>query len=301
MLTPQLSLILNQLEQVLIHDINAPCGDRKLVSDLEKAQELLMYTKQNQVDSVVYKLNKLGSITAQDFLDRFKKATSPLKPAVVHPPQIQVKAVTAEVVDDSPMTEDETLKLSACENLIEKGLACMGETVTAIKQIRDERLYRKSYGSFNDYCTERWKRSSRRIYQLIGAREIAEGLAKSSEAMIQPTRESQLRELKKIGSSEVKQAEAWDKAVETAGGQQPTAKEVSVAVKAVKHQTVSAGPCGSMATEDLTARQKRVTNDLLFQLQGVLMFNDDVAFFRRLKSDIIVAVNRRLIELRCAL
>lgn len=68
--------------------------------------------------------------------------------------------------------------------------------------IRDGRLYRKSYGTFEDYCRERWGWSKRHCDRLIGAAEISRDLGP-----IGPTTESQARPLTKLPPEQ--RSEAW--------------------------------------------------------------------------------------------
>lgn len=63
--------------------------------------------------------------------------------------------------------------------------------------IRDNRLYRATHNTFEDYCEQRWGLSGRRANQLIGAYEVTEELGtmvpKTPE--IQAPNERQAREL----------------------------------------------------------------------------------------------------------
>ncbi len=44
-------------------------------------------------------------------------------------------------------------------------------------QIRDNRLYRETYGTFEEYCKEKWDISRPRAYQLIKAAEVQDNLS----------------------------------------------------------------------------------------------------------------------------
>ena len=46
--------------------------------------------------------------------------------------------------------------LTECEAVIERGLRTFVEVGEALLRIRDERLYRETHGTFEDYCRERW-------------------------------------------------------------------------------------------------------------------------------------------------
>jgi hypothetical protein len=47
--------------------------------------------------------------------------------------------------------------LAQCEGVIERGMKSFIEVGTALLKIRDERLYRENYGTFEEYCRKRWK------------------------------------------------------------------------------------------------------------------------------------------------
>ena len=43
-------------------------------------------------------------------------------------------------------------------------------------QIRDNRLYRETYGTFEEYCKEKWNLERRRAYQLIDGYKVSENV-----------------------------------------------------------------------------------------------------------------------------
>jgi hypothetical protein len=112
--------------------------------------------------------------------------------------------------------------------------------------IRDQRLYRTDFASFDDYLRTRWKMSRSRGYQFMTSARIASELAVplgeigqtgengqdvSTTVGILPERESQLRPLAKVEPGE--RRPIWNAAVAEAGGQQPTASQVErISIKA---------------------------------------------------------------------
>jgi len=85
--------------------------------------------------------------------------------------------------------------------------------------IRESKLYRQEYGTFEEYCQDRWNLSRPRAYQLIDAAAIAGRL--STIVDILPATESQARPLTQLEPEE--QAVAWQQAVETAPNGKVTA------------------------------------------------------------------------------
>jgi hypothetical protein len=60
-------------------------------------------------------------------------------------------------------------RLSELETTIERGLKTFVEVGNALAEIRDSRLYRESYATFEDYCRERWGMSKRHAVSCIAA------------------------------------------------------------------------------------------------------------------------------------
>ena len=69
----------------------------------------------------------------------------------------------------------ERAALTDCEATIERGLQTFVEVGTALLTIRDRRLYRAQYKTFEDYCQERWGMSRPRAYQMIDAAAVGGG------------------------------------------------------------------------------------------------------------------------------
>jgi hypothetical protein len=58
-----------------------------------------------------------------------------------------------------PLTSDEAERLLECETVIEKGFQTFIEVGIVLLEIRDKRLYRQSYETFEDYCRGRGTRA----------------------------------------------------------------------------------------------------------------------------------------------
>ncbi len=122
----------------------------------------------------------------------------------------------------------ELLDLMEHEKSIEQGITSMLDMGYAFEKIRDGRKYRaKGYTTFEAYCQERWGLSRQHVNQVISACQITREL--ETVVSIVPSHESQVRPLKALPDPE-QRAEAWSEAVEEAGGDQPTAKQVEKAV-----------------------------------------------------------------------
>ena len=76
----------------------------------------------------------------------------------------------------SRLTVGEALKLDRLEKVIEKGLETFWEVGQALGTIRDERLYRAKFETFEDYCRAEWDMSGRRGRQLSDAAGVMQNL-----------------------------------------------------------------------------------------------------------------------------
>lgn len=104
-----------------------------------------------------------------------------------------------------------TDRLLECERVIERGLNTFVEVGSALLEIRDSRLYRDSYSTFEDYCRERWGMSKTHSNRLIQSAEVVGHLTPIG---VIPANESQARPL--VGLSPDLQVRAWQEAIETA-------------------------------------------------------------------------------------
>ncbi len=126
-----------------------------------------------------------------------------------------------------PLTPQEADTLAAQEGVIARGLQTFYDVGTALAAIRDGKLYRADFGTFEDYCQERWGISRPRAYQFIQGAEIRGRL--STTVDILPDSERQARPLARLTVEE--QPRAWERAVELADHGQPTAAQVTQAVE----------------------------------------------------------------------
>jgi len=122
------------------------------------------------------------------------------------------------------LTVIERNNLVELEETIQKNLTAFYEVGFALMQIRDNRLYREIYGTFEEYCKEKWDISRPRAYELMKAAEVKDNLSATADIP-----ERHLRPLTRIKDPE-QQREVYQKAVETAPDGKLTAKHVEETV-----------------------------------------------------------------------
>lgn len=132
------------------------------------------------------------------------------------------------------LTNAEIVEFRSLEATVEQGLRAFWQIGQALRQIRDKRLYRQDYGTFEDYCLTRWEISRRSAYQLIEAASVVENVRHG--AQILPANERQARPLTALKPEQ--QQVAWAKAVSTAPRGKVTAAHVAQVAQEYRQQGV---------------------------------------------------------------
>ncbi len=143
-----------------------------------------------------------------------------------------------------------TTRLQQAEDVIEQGLVAYREAGNALRDIRDEGLYKHSFNTFEEYLKTRWNWERAHAYRLIDAAEVASNLSPTGDI---PPNERQARELTKLPSADLQRA-AYGVA-ETIAEQNKagkvTAKDVKKAVETV-HKVIAENP--TIKPEDIASK-----------------------------------------------
>lgn len=75
------------------------------------------------------------------------------------------------------LTNSEKERLSELEETVERGLETFVEVGRALMEIRDQRLYRADYDTFEAYCRERWGHQVDWAYKQIRASRVVENVS----------------------------------------------------------------------------------------------------------------------------
>ena len=138
-----------------------------------------------------------------------------------------------EAVPAKPeLTEQEQADLMRLETVIRGGWKTFIEVGTALLEVRDRKLYRNKYDSFEIYCREELGFSRPYAYNLIGSAEVEKQLSSIEDIEVKPANEAQCREL--ISVPKERREEVWKKALELAGEEVVTAKIVHQAAAKFK-------------------------------------------------------------------
>lgn len=125
------------------------------------------------------------------------------------------------------LTRPESVTLQTCERIIQAGQETFVEVGAALLKIRDDKLYRAEFKTFDEYCRTRWHWSRIHAHRMIAASAVASNLLPTGNT---PESERQARPLAKLPP--VQQQAAWQRAQETAtANDRPvTARDVQAAV-----------------------------------------------------------------------
>lgn len=122
-------------------------------------------------------------------------------------------------------------QLQEHEVVIARGLKTFNEVGNALLAIRDGKLYREAYKTFEDYCRERWSLGERRAYQFMDAARVVNNL--KVEPMVQlPDSERQARPLTELEPEQ--QRVVWEVVEKTAPKGRITAAHVQSTVNVLK-------------------------------------------------------------------
>ena len=160
------------------------------------------------------------------------------------------------------LSTSEAGRLAELEIVIERGLQTFIEVGSALMEIRNSRLYRQMYATFEEYCQERWDLRKSRTYQLMDAAEVVENLKSSTIVELStgnvplPVNEAQARPLAKLGFE--MQRQAWQKAVETAPQGRITARHVETIVRELQAAQVEQRRAGQRVDQQIEVARGEV-------------------------------------------
>jgi len=122
----------------------------------------------------------------------------------------------------------ERTELASCEAIIERGIREFFEVGEALLRIRNGRLYRAEYSTFDDYCLERWGFTSRNALRYMNAAQVLQNLqitdGNSTSSSSLPSSIVSTEPLVRLEPDQ--QREAWQRAVDTAPDGKITAGHV---------------------------------------------------------------------------
>ena len=174
--------------------------------------------------------------------------------AVASTPNSNVNQINTN--NPEALSEAEVLELESLESTVQRGLRAFWEIGQALRILRDKRLYRQCYDTFEEYCINRWEMSRRSAYYLIDAAAVYENVNHGSQIL--PANERQARPLTALTPSE--QQKVWQQAVSTAPNGKITATHIIQVVKAYQKQNDNSESNRSKGRKKLKPRTEHKSN-----------------------------------------
>jgi hypothetical protein len=143
------------------------------------------------------------------------------------------------------LSENEKAELKTLEGIIQQEMGSFMAVGNALLTIRDNKLYREQYQSFNEYSKAKWGIDRSYAGRLIRGSQVAANLGGQmiqeskdgahghqlyTPCEIQPIHERQIRPLTVLEPDQ--QCEVWEEAVRSADGKVVTFKQVKALVEA---------------------------------------------------------------------
>jgi hypothetical protein len=127
------------------------------------------------------------------------------------------------------LNQAEAREREECESIIRKGWDTFLEVGRALARIRQRRLYRDKFQSFEEYCRRQWDFSKTHANRLIEAAAVADVLTPIG---VKVRRESHVRALVWLPPQKI--VAAWKRAEELAGDGEVNARVVRQAVEELR-------------------------------------------------------------------
>lgn len=126
---------------------------------------------------------------------------------------------------------------TACESTLQRYGHAFLSVGCALRDIRDQALYRETHPIFESYLDERWDMSRSRAYRLIDAAGVVDDLSPMGDIL--PANERQARPLTPLNASE--RVEVWKTIIARAAGGRITAALVTEVVDEFRDETGQPG------------------------------------------------------------
>lgn len=130
-------------------------------------------------------------------------------------------------VDHATLTAAERAELETCLQVVRRGLGSFLEAGEALHRIKTKQLYRQSHATFEAFAVAEFNLTGRRLSQLVESFEIVRTMKLVSPSLPTPAIEAVVRPLASLPADV--QLEAYEEAVEAAGGESPTPRQVKAA------------------------------------------------------------------------
>ena len=175
------------------------------------------------------------------------------------------------------MTLDE---LQRCETVIEKGLQSFIEVGEALAEIRENKGYKLSCNTFEEYCKSRWNISANYARRTIKSTETVKRLAQNGYTCTENITEGQIRPITKLEPAEqINFVETHDISV-------MTAKEIQEAVMVEHEETPKACHVAPFSEHEETPIDEMTREQIVKMCYGLMKeLEEEIKENKRLREE----------------
>lgn len=141
-----------------------------------------------------------------------------------------MQSTTIEI--SSSLSPEEIQQLAELEDRIRAGLKSIIEAGRCLMEVRDLRLYRADYKSFQEYCQHRWEMTPQYGNRLIAASCVIQNLESETNVSLLPENEIQCRPLASLPVQQ--QTEVWLRLISEVPKEEITGRLVEEAVQTLR-------------------------------------------------------------------
>jgi hypothetical protein len=202
-------------------------------------------------DTTTIKRNWPGFFGSAPVWKLFRKnnptVTTFTKPAPAVPEPLMQTTATAESPRRKPLAKEAAVEAeivsfdmtkSCARDLTDRIKSAVSDVADMLHRAHEGRAWAAlGYLSWKQYCETEFQMTKQRSYQLIAFTEIKNLIGESQPGLTPPLSEKQIRPLAKLEPEQ--QVAAWGNALEIAGGEHPTSKQVEQAVGNVSRNKTS--------------------------------------------------------------
>jgi hypothetical protein len=181
------------------------------------------------------------------------------------PPNPELPVVSSVLATVNVLSDEDAAEYIACDSVIAMGWGNFVQVGLAFARIREKRLYRMEYLTFEAYCRQKWQYGRNYVNRLISAAQVFNFLVTACH-QIKPEHEAQVRPL--MGLSPAEAQAAWELAVTHAGGRKVSSTHVKQAIRELRGNTDNE-PAPPKARQNRT-EQRRQIDETLGQLLMLL-------------------------------
>lgn len=126
--------------------------------------------------------------------------------------------------------------LAAHEAIIEESLNGFRKAAASLKSIKDGKLYKGTYKTYEEYCIQRWQITPQHANRLIRAADVVETIKSEPNGSVLPETEAQARALSKVKTQYL--SETWKRIQNETGKAQPTAEDIRIYLEGERNEEV---------------------------------------------------------------